>query len=214
MRKVKWTLLITAALAVVSTASSAADLPVKAPVRAAETTAYNWTALYIGGHIGGAFVGTDFFGNDNARFMGGGQIGFDYQFASPWVFGVEANYSFVDSNGGGAAFFANRNLGSVTGRLGYAWGPALLYAKGGYAWADTRHSFGFTETGENGYTVGGGVEYLFAPSWSTKIEYQYYNFGDNTFVTAPPVVVSTFRNEEHTIKLGLNYRFNWGPTFR
>ena len=25
-------------------------------------------------------------------------------------------------------------LGSVTGRIGYTWGPALLYAKGGYAW--------------------------------------------------------------------------------
>ena len=27
--------------------------------------------------------------------------------------------------------------GDVTGRLGYAWGPALLYAKGGFAWLDT-----------------------------------------------------------------------------
>ncbi len=25
-------------------------------------------------------------------------------------------------------------IGSITGRLGYTWGPALLYAKGGYAW--------------------------------------------------------------------------------
>jgi len=30
----------------------------------------------------------------------------------------------------------NDQLGSVTGRIGYTWGPALLYAKGGYAWKD------------------------------------------------------------------------------
>ena len=195
--------------------SHAADLGVRGPARAAPAPmpmvpVYNWSGLYIGGHIGGAFAGSDFFGHDDARFIGGGQIGADYQFAQNWVFGIEANYSFAHTNDHGAAFFGNRNLGSVTGRLGYAWGPALLYAKGGYAWADTRHSFGFTgDEGESGYTVGGGIEYMFAQNWSTKLEYQYYNFGDVTFVSAPPIVVSTFKNDEHTIKLGLNYRFNW-----
>ena len=205
-----------ASIAIISlagTASSwAADMPVKAQREAATVAApgYNWSGLYIGAHVGGAWAGTDFFGNDDVRIMGGGQIGADFQFAAPWVFGIEANYSFVDSRGAGLAFFGNRNLGSVTGRLGYGWGPALLYAKGGFAWADTRQSFGFTATGDNGYTIGGGVEYMLIPNWSVKLEYQYYNFGDVTFVSPPPVVVTTFRNDEHTMKLGVNYRFNWG----
>jgi hypothetical protein len=59
--------------------------------------------------------------------------------------------------------FANRGLGSVTGRLGYTWGPAMLYAKGGFAWADTRVSNGLVldsgNGGRDGYTVGGGLEY-------------------------------------------------------
>jgi outer membrane immunogenic protein len=209
-------LLATVAITSLAIGSSyAADLGRRAPAREAPAyvpavPVYNWSGIYIGGHIGGAFAGNDFFGNDDARFMGGGQIGADYQFAPNWVFGIEANYSFVDSHDNGAAFFANRNLGSVTGRLGYAWGPTLLYAKGGYAWADTRHSFGFTgEEGDSGYTVGGGIEYMFAQNWSTKLEYQYYNFGDVTFVSPPPFVATTFKNDEHTIKLGLNYRFNW-----
>ena len=50
----------------------------------------------------------------------------------------------------------------------------------------------------------------FAPNWSAKAEYQYYNFGDVTFVSAPPILVTTFKNDEHTVKLGLNYRFNMG----
>ena len=192
--------------------ATAADLPPqvnKAPAMVAP--AFNWTGIYLGAHVGGTFAADEIFGNDDARLMGGVQVGADYQFAPTWVIGLEANYSFVDSNGNnGLNFFGNRNLGSVTGRLGYTWGPTMLYAKGGYAWADTRRSFGFAgDDGESGYTVGAGVEHMFAPNWSVKIEYQYYNFGDVTFISPAPVVLTTFSNAEHTVKLGVNYRFNW-----
>ena len=62
----------------------------------------------------------------------------------------------------------------------------------------------------DGYTVGAGVEYMFAPNWSAKAEYQYYNFGDTRFV-APAVLApfGTFHNDEHTLKFGVNYRFNF-----
>ena len=99
-------------------------------------------------------------------------------------------------------------MGSVTGRLGYSWGPTLVYVKGGYGWADSRFSNGFAaDGGRNGYTVGGGLEYLFTQNWSGKIEYQYYDFG-TVNVVAP--VIGSFRNDQHTVKAGLNYRFNWG----
>ena len=115
----------------------------------------------------------------------------------------------------------NNQLGSVTGRLGYTWGPALLYAKGGYAWRDNNNigvSVGgtpvaFTTNGnhKNGYTVGAGLEYMFAPNWSAKAEYQYYNFGNTTFTGGPaPIVGARFRDDEHTVKVGVNYRFGWG----
>src|SRR5580693_1701569 len=53
---------------------------------------YNWTGFYIGGHIGGAFAGNDnSLGNNNGgSFLGGVQGGADYQFATNWVIGVEA----------------------------------------------------------------------------------------------------------------------------
>ncbi len=171
---------------------------------------YNWTGLYIGGHVGGSFRGNDnnvFGGSSDGTFMGGVQAGYDYQFAPSWVIGLEANYSFKDTSG----IFDNRNLGSVTGRLGYTWGPAMLYAKGGYAWADTRFTNGFGgDGGRDGYTVGGGLEYLFTQNWSGKIEYQYYNFGDVTAFSPAGLPLGSFRNDEHTIKVGLNYRFGWG----
>src|ERR1700761_8260494 len=106
---------------------------------------YNWTGFYIGGHIGGAFSGGNSLQGDS-RFLGGVQGGADYQFSNNVVLGVEAEYSWLTNNGGAAnlpgGFAVNSNsngLGSVTGRLGYSFGPTLLYAKGGYAFKDGDH---------------------------------------------------------------------------
>jgi len=208
-------LLSTAAVAMVAVAAPAfaADLAPRPytkapPYQAPPAPIYNWTGFYIGGHIGGAFPGDDnvLAGSRDGTFMGGVQAGYDTQFAPNWVFGLEANYSFMSTN----SSIDNRGLGSVTGRLGYTWGPTMLYAKGGYAWADSRFSNGFAgDSGRDGYTVGGGLEYLFTPNWSGKIEYQYYDFGDVNFIT-PRGNFGSFRNDEHTIKAGLNYRFNLG----
>ena len=193
---------------------------------------YNWTGFYIGGHIGGAFDGSNSFigtsSSNNGRFLGGLQIGADYQFAPNWVLGVEGQWSWLGNNNNGIAFpgtgfiYTNnqRGLGSVTGRLGYTWGPALLYAKGGYAYSDYSESltlfgvpqaFALNSSHHDGYTVGAGLEYMFAPSWSAKLEYQYYNFGSSTFLTGPVDIVGTrFTDSEHTVKAGINYHFNWG----
>jgi outer membrane immunogenic protein len=193
---------------------------------------YNWTGFYIGGHVGGAFSSDNNFNglttgnNSNGRFLGGLQVGADYQFAPNWVLGVEGQYSWLSGNVGavfplGYAYNNNqRGLGSVTGRAGYTWGPGLLYVKGGYAYSDNNESvtlggvpvpFAINGDHRNGYTVGAGLEYMFAPSWSAKIEYQYYNFGKANFVT--PALLApfgSFTTDDHTVKAGLNYRFNWG----
>ncbi len=216
----------------------AADLGARQPYAKAPAYApvplYNWTGFYVGGHVGGVFgndsgflgVGT---GGD-ARFMGGLQVGADYQFAPNWVLGVEGQYSWLGSSttsvgftGVGAGYVYSNNqrgLGSATGRIGYTWGPALLYAKGGYAYSDHSDAltfagvpvgYGLNGSHRDGYTVGAGLEYMFAPSWSAKAEYQYYDFGNTRFVT--PAVLGTYgssRNDEHTVKLGVNYRFNFG----
>ena len=210
----------------------AADIPprtyTKAPVYTTPQVVYNWTGFYIGGHLGGAFAGNNSLEGSGGRFMGGVQGGFDYQFATNWVVGAEAQYSWLSNNNNSVLFPGstlvttnNNQLGSATGRLGYTWGPALLYAKGGYAWRDNNNigvtvagvpaAFTTDGTHKYGYTVGAGLEYMFAPNWSAKAEYQYYNFGTTTFTSGPaPIVGVRFRDDEHTVKAGLNYRFNWG----
>jgi outer membrane immunogenic protein len=187
---------------------------------------YNWTGFYIGGHVGGGFAGDDSI-LGSSRFLGGIQGGADYQFAPNWVAGIEVQYSWASNSNGSLLLPANTlvssnsdQLGSVTGRLGYAFGPALLYAKGGYAWKDGDHLIAtrggvpvaFTTSGNqrDGYTVGTGLEYMFAPNWSAKVEYMYYNFGSTTFVTPVGLAGVRFNDDEHVVKAGVNYRFNWG----
>lgn len=220
------------AASAMSGVANAADLPPRPYTKApppvtAPAIVYNWTGFYIGGHLGGTFSGDNSLQGSDARFMGGVQGGFDYQFANNWVMGLEANYSWLASAEGGVVFpggtlasLDSRGLGSVTGRLGFTTGPVLLYAKGGYAFRDRNldvsiagvsQPFSATGNHQDGYTIGAGLEYMFAPSWSAKVEYQYYNFGNTTFTGGPPDIVgASFRNDEHTVKAGLNYRFGWG----
>jgi outer membrane immunogenic protein len=194
---------------------------------------YNWTGFYIGGHLGGAFSSSNNFdglalSDNSARLLGGVQGGFDWQFHPSWVVGVEGQYSWVGGNQLNAAFppgfiYNNdqRAIASITARLGWTWGPGLLYVKGGFAHSDNRQTlttfggapvpFVLDQDPSNGFTIGGGVEYMFAPNWSAKAEYQFYDFGDARFLAPGALVpLGSFQNEEHTFKAGINYRFNFG----
>ena len=95
--------------------AAAADMPVKAPPPAA--TAYDWTGVYVGGHIGYAAGSShwsamptgaagpalsgslDLFNGFNAfngmgSYFEGFQAGYNYMTPSRWLFGVEADVSF------------------------------------------------------------------------------------------------------------------------
>src|SRR5450631_2195009 len=210
--------LATVALAAFGAPAFAADLGgrgyapyAKAPAYAVPL--YNWTGFYLGAHLGGAFSSDNNFSglstgnNGNGRFLGGLQGGADWQFAPNWVVGAEAQYSWLSGSvgavfpGGFAYTNSQRGLGSVTGRFGYTWGPGLVYVKGGYAYSDNNEkvtlngvpaAFAINGNHRDGYTVGAGAEYMFAPNWSAKAEYQYYNFGSSNFTS--PAGLAPFGN--------------------
>jgi outer membrane immunogenic protein len=64
----------------------------------------------------------------NAKLAVGGYAGANYQIGS-WVLGIEVDSSRDEMEAAGSAY-------SARGRMGYALGPALLYATGGLAWRD------------------------------------------------------------------------------
>jgi len=61
----------------------------------------------------------------------------------------------------------------------------MFYAQGGAAWTQADLTF-FDGTGvqigelsknKTGWTVGGGVEWMFVPHWSVFLEYNFMGFG-------------------------------------
>jgi outer membrane immunogenic protein len=201
----------------VATAASAADMQArpytKAPP-AAVVAAYNWSGFYVGA-MGGFGWETD----AGSGGFGGGTVGYNWQLpGSQFVFGVEVdaaaagiknNITFDD---GSTQVDKTNAFGSVTGRAGFAIDAALLYAKGGFAWANakTTISDGLNTLSDShthtGYTIGGGLEYLFTPNWSAKAEYMYTNVGSETYnFGGLPADSGSF--DFHTIKVGVNYHF-------
>jgi outer membrane immunogenic protein len=123
-------------------------------------------------------------------------------------------------------------LSSLRGRLGYTWGPGLVYITGGGAWASsevktlvcdtafaacTANNFGNILSG---WTLGAGFEWMMAPNWIARAEYLFYSLGNSTnnvgaFTTpvgglaGSGVNLGTSSAKLNVIRLGLEYKFDW-----
>jgi outer membrane immunogenic protein len=179
---------------------------------------------------------------DTDGWLAGGQIGYNWQ-VDQFVLGIEADASWADIDGKGKYFAEDDEIGSciqqndacttkinalgtITGRLGVAFDRALLYVKGGAAWANVKLTSGSTdlvvpadsyhaseEETRWGWTLGAGAEYAFAENWSLKLEYNYIDLGDDkvTFHYSPDINIQPYAAnvEQHLniVKAGINYRF-------
>jgi outer membrane autotransporter protein len=221
---------------------------------------YNWTGWYVGG-FGGADYGHSQWAVPAAGFVSrpqiagalvGGDAGYNYQVGS-WVLGVEGDIAWTNAsgtapctslspNGPPVAPFFNTNcrdtadwIGTVTGRLGLAWGHTLHYVKAGVAFDHETFSAicnlgplnGTASTvgincanpagvllnqisasdNRTGWTAGYGVEFGLTPNWSAKGELAYMDFGTkNMTATDGTLINAGFRMTQG--KVGLNYRPN------
>jgi outer membrane immunogenic protein len=232
--------------------ASAADLkPAPAPVYTKAPPMpppFSWSGFYIGGNLGGAWANTtitdslfglNFGKGNNGVFVGGGQVGFNYQ-VSNLVFGAEGDFDWAANNNNnsvtgvvgplGHTFTASANdrwMATVAGRLGYAIDRWLIYVKGGGGWVGA-NSFTVTDvttggsvTGGSsntlsGWLVGGGFEWAFANNWSMRAEYDYFGLSGRSLTvpaTFPILAGDTFNTGKNNIQMatvGINYRFNWG----
>ncbi|HWX30920.1 MAG TPA: outer membrane beta-barrel protein [Steroidobacteraceae bacterium] len=142
-------------------------------------------------------------------------------------------------------------IGTVRGRLGFLAGPSfLLYGTGGLAYGGVRSSTietalivppaacagvvcpgsgggSFSDT-RVGWTAGAGGEWMFAPNWSAKLEYLYYDLGSVNYPTAVTQVcngagclfngvvvgsttgTTSLRYSGSIARVGVNWHFN-GP---
>src|SRR6266478_1164896 len=127
-------------LALAAMPASAADLPRGTPYRTPVYVAqYNWTGFYLGINGGGGFGDSDWNGfavsNSPSGGMIGGTAGYNWQAAgSPWVFGLEGDLDWTNIKGSFVNVACptgcqtqNDWLGTVRGRLGYAWDRVMPY---------------------------------------------------------------------------------------
>ena len=172
----------------------------------------------------------------HSGFIGGGDIGFNWQ-TSNIVFGVEADFDGTSLSATGTGVFiptvgtlqgsANTNsLTTLAGRFGVAANSVLFanqtlfYVKGGGRWVHNTASITNLNTGasisasntNSGWLIGAGIEWAFFNNWSAKVEYDYLGLNSWSFngVLLFPNDTFTVSRNIQTLKVGLNYRFNWG----
>lgn len=134
------------------------------------------------------------------------------------------------SSFGGGTLTAHQDtdwFGTVRLRMGFA--PVcrlLLYGTGGLAYGDVNYSANSDFRGPGtiqypasfdktkvGWTAGGGAEYAFNKRWSVKVEYLYYDLGDEDSIANPVPANPPFRvrydwlTTAHTVNVGLNFHF-------
>jgi outer membrane immunogenic protein len=176
-------------------------------------------------------------GGNAGGVVGGGQVGYNYQFGDSFLIGAEADIQGTSMRSGGNSNYivypdpnwANNYLvplspagnpgialnwfGTVRGRAGFMIMPTLLvYGTGGFAYGGVSGGYSNFSNTRTGWTAGGGVEWMFMPNWSAKAEYLYtdLNSGGNN------IGWSGFQTGYHRhpqfniVRAGVNYHFNFG----
>lgn len=168
------------------------------------------------------------YGSQSGNGIGGGvQLGFDYQIGNA-VLGIQGITSITSAESSRTVDSQKlstelTSYGSLNARLGYLIQPELLaYAKGGLAFGSFKYEdkssrYGYSGSQDDerhqGWMVGGGIEYLFAPNWSVFAEYDYTDFGKQTVELSYKDAGwgDSFKYEyEQSIGsavIGVNYRF-------
>jgi outer membrane immunogenic protein len=233
--------------------------------------AYNYPHASNGAAFA-ASAASSFGVNANTGFIGGGQIGANYQINN-FVLGLETDFQGTTANsagsGAGVGYTDNAalgaslgttlpastmvtvtraeaglvNLGTVRARAGYLVTPTLLtYVTGGFAYGQTRASVSLLSLDASGvfaggsgatsfasvhggWTAGAGVEWMFWPQWSAKLEYLYYDLGapplgmtgvgylsasKGTPIWAYLATTTPPRFSGNIVRAGVNYHLDWG----
>ncbi len=248
MRKLLLGIASAAVFLSVANSGQAADMAVKAPPPPPVVVPlFTWTGFYLGGNLGAAWGQrsvTDLFGNtftrtSDGRFIGGGQLGYNWQTGN-FVLGVEGDIDGIASNnnrsaavvvGGAGPFVVTSNstnwVATIAARFGWAADHWLFYGKAGGGWVGNNSGFTVTNvtTGASfgggggnsvgGWLLGGGVEYAINNNWSLKGEYDFIGLSNRNFaipvVVGGPVGVDVFTGSSRNFQM---FKFGFNYAFR
>ena len=211
-----------------SNLAQAADLaPPPAPA------AYSWTGLYIGLNAGYAsatvtntVAGGGMDGSGSVAIpggIGGAQLGYNYQWGA-MVLGFEVDLDGTMATKSSATITAPGGvtsgtdqipwIGTLRGRVGYAFDRFLVYATAGGAATQLISTVNVGTIGSasttfthGAWTAGGGLEAALTDNLSVRLEYLYLDTGNiNMAQVGPPFVTVTGRVQDNLVRAGLNYR--------
>jgi outer membrane immunogenic protein len=227
-------ILSASAVAALSTAAVAADLPLPVepmPVAPAVAPTYNWTGFYIGAqsgygwgdsHIddnGATGLDTDF--DIEGGFVGGlagalwqwNQIvlGVEVEGSASWVDGSQT----VPPPGDNSVSTTIDSFGSLSGKLGFAWERVLFFGTGGLAVGDIETAQSVPSLGVSfsddaiywGWTAGGGIDFAVTNNIIFGAQYRYYDFGSEDFTPAAPFTARDQDVTLHTVSGHVTVKF-------
>jgi outer membrane immunogenic protein len=203
-----------------------------------DTNAFNSAGVLVDsvhherqGILGGGQIGV------NWTFANSWLLGAEADFS-----GADINGSLTACSATGCSHSTGKTdeLATVRGRLGFIWNNALFYGTGGWAWSHSSTDrtiicvvagggvcpggpspsplTGMTASAsgtQSGWAAGGGIEYMFTPHWTFKVEYLHYQFDNVARDFNYPGFPTAFRHDvsnssDDTIRFGVNYLFNFG----
>jgi len=220
-----WGSSVAALLVAASSGAFAADMAYRTPIM--PLPIYNWTGFYVGGNVGGAWeTGTisDSFGvslsNSRSGFIGGGQVGYNWQISPQFVLGVEGMFDGTDisSNATGTFLSASEKvdwMSTVAARFGYAANNWLFYGKAGGGWVRDSATLTSVATGlsvsasdtSGGWLLGAGIEYGFTPNWTMRVEYDHLELSDVSRTGPFLGDTVTLSRRFNMVTAGVNYKF-------
>jgi len=191
-----------------------------------------WRGFYVGGNIGAAWststlsdnLTTVSFDRDNTGFIGGVQVGYNYQIGN-LILGVEWDFDWtsIDASGtigvpGIGPVHASADtewISTLAGRIGLALDRTLVYVKVGGGWVRNEATITQLATGASlsasntsgAWLVGAGFEYALAPNWTAKFEYDFLGLSDKTFPGFAGTRGFELERDIQQVKVGINFKF-------
>ena len=206
------------------TPSLAADIVAPRPIYkgpAYVAPVFTWSGFYVGINGGYGFGNTSWSGGglgtggfSTNGWLIGGTLGYNLQTGN-WVWGIEGDFDWANNKGshacgGGTCTTTNDWLGTIRGRVGYAFDRFLPYFTAGGAYGNIKMDPpGASDDSEArfGWVVGGGVEWAFLSNWSAKLEYLYADLGTAHCNIGACGAGSSVKFNTSMIRTGINYRW-------
>lgn len=166
------------------------------------SSAMNWTGTYAGVSFGGGWGSSDIDG-----VLAGVTLGQNWQ-NNNLLYGLEGDISHgkIDDDSSGPGFKMDW-VGTVRGRIGYAFDRFVAFGTGGLAWATTEYADGSDKDSATrlGVAFGLGVEAAFNEHVSAKLDWTHMEFADKTYhVDGDSKHIDPSLD---LLRLGVNYRF-------